>query len=163
MQEHAEYGETVFDTLPDTISAFTHPAALIAAPCLTPAEKRSVIAAWISDARAVEGRPELRQWLNGAIARADDLQDALNELDDQDPSSRHAKLLQAQRPPEPRRRRLSAFWRPRLDRRRGWSRDDDDPPPCPVSAGRPNNRPLPGGQNAEVPPGWLEQVSTALP
>jgi hypothetical protein len=175
MQEHANheggagsYGSVreslSQDNLPDTVLALTHPSGLIADPRLTPAEKRSVLAAWISDARAVEGRPALRQWYNGAIARIDDLSDALKALDDQDTSSRHLNFLQAPRPPEPRRRRLRPFWPPRADRRRDWSPDDDDdPPPCPVSTGGPNNRPVSGGQNAEVPPGWLQQLSTALP
>jgi hypothetical protein len=42
-------------------SSFTHPSDVLAAPSLTPVKKRCILAAWASDAFAVEGKPWLRQ------------------------------------------------------------------------------------------------------
>jgi hypothetical protein len=51
-------------------------------PDLTLNEKRAVLAAWASDACAVEAAPELRTGPAGAV-RFDDIMDALRELDRQ--------------------------------------------------------------------------------
>lgn len=42
-------------------SSFSHPSDVLADPSLTPIEKRCILAAWASDAFAVEEKPWLRQ------------------------------------------------------------------------------------------------------
>ncbi len=42
-------------------SSFTHPSDVLTDPTLTPVQKRCILAAWASDAFAVEGKPWLRQ------------------------------------------------------------------------------------------------------
>lgn len=66
-------------------SGFTHPSDVLASPSLDPIEKRCILAAWASDAFAVESRPWLRQ-VSGdrdPIPLVDILQ-ALRRLDEDD-------------------------------------------------------------------------------
>ena len=42
-------------------------------PDLTTGEKREILADWASDARAVDGRPDLRMNTTGAVASRDDI------------------------------------------------------------------------------------------
>jgi hypothetical protein len=70
------------DRLLHPAQAFDHPAAVLRDPDLTLNEKRAILAAWASDACAVEAAPELRTGPAGAV-KFDDIMDALRELDKQ--------------------------------------------------------------------------------
>lgn len=69
------------DTLLHPANAFSHPADVVRDRDLTLNEKRAILAAWASDACAIEAAPELR--INGAgnVVRFDDIMDALRLLD----------------------------------------------------------------------------------
>jgi hypothetical protein len=53
-------------------------------PKLTTAEKRAILASWISDARAVDDAPALRQIDNGVFVSVDEILMALRSLDHDD-------------------------------------------------------------------------------
>jgi len=99
---------------------------------LTRAEKREVLAAWASDAHAVENAPGLRQLESGAVVSVDAVLAALRLLDADSPGARPASPHRTER----HNRRMTADlarWRTVLTRRS--RRDhDDDPPPCPAAA-----------------------------
>ncbi len=61
---------------------FTHPCAVLEAGALTGSDKRALLAAWASDACAVEGQPAWR-WLPGTPepVSVDDILAALQALD----------------------------------------------------------------------------------
>ena len=92
---------------------------------LSLAEKRAILAAWASDACAVEDRPGLRRLDNGAVVAVGEILDALRSLDrpgqGENPRERRPLLV----------RRAARFvpgWR------KAHRDDDDDPPPCPAAA-----------------------------
>jgi hypothetical protein len=58
-------------------------AAVRSDPKLTTAEKRAVLASWISDVRAVEDAPSLRWLDSGAVVEVDAILQALVSLDEQ--------------------------------------------------------------------------------
>jgi flagella basal body P-ring formation protein FlgA len=60
---------------------YMHPSDVMDDPKLTLAEKRAVLASWISDARAVENAPSLRQLDSGAVVEVDAIRQALVLLD----------------------------------------------------------------------------------
>jgi hypothetical protein len=61
---------------------FRHLREMLDNPSLSRSDKRALIAAWASDACAVEGRPAWRQIPgSGALVMVDDLLDALRALD----------------------------------------------------------------------------------
>lgn len=66
-------------------SAFSHPSEVLADPSLTPTKKRCILAAWASDAFAVEGKPWLRR-ITGHKAPIPlaEILSALRRLDDDD-------------------------------------------------------------------------------
>lgn len=66
-------------------ATFSHPEEVLSSPLLTAADKRCVLAAWASDAFAVEDNPWLRQ-LPGAFDAVPlkDILSALRRLDDED-------------------------------------------------------------------------------
>ena len=68
------------DDLLHPARAFGHPMDVVNDPDLTVCEKRSILAAWASDACAIEARNELRTHGN-ATARWDDIMDALRLLE----------------------------------------------------------------------------------
>jgi hypothetical protein len=70
------------DCLLHPAQAFDHPSAVLRDPDLTLNEKRAILAAWASDACAVEAAPELRAGPAGMV-KFDDIMDALRELDRQ--------------------------------------------------------------------------------
>jgi hypothetical protein len=76
-------------------AAFSHPSEVLADPVLSTAEKRCVLAAWASDAFAVEGCPWLRQLPGGAEPiPVGDILAALRRLDhDDDPHPGSAGAL----------------------------------------------------------------------
>jgi hypothetical protein len=117
---------------PGAASVFTHPDHLLNAADLTAAEKRAVLASWISDARAVADAPTLRQLDSGAIVEVDELLRALKALDDaSDAASDGAATLNHMRSARP----AAALIQLRPKRsRRVTTDDDDDPPPRPAAA-----------------------------
>jgi hypothetical protein len=67
-------------------ATFSNPREVLANPVLSGAEKRCVLAAWASDAFAVEGSPWLRQLPRAADpVPLRDILAALRSLDDDDP------------------------------------------------------------------------------
>lgn len=68
------------DQLLHPAQAFHHPSAVVSDPDLSLNEKRAILAAWASDACAIEAAPELRTGPAGAV-KFDDIMDALRELD----------------------------------------------------------------------------------
>src|SRR4051794_23355882 len=60
---------------------FTHPGEVVNDQELSLSDKRSLLASWASDARAVENSPGLRQLSSGAVVRVDDIMAALKSLD----------------------------------------------------------------------------------
>ena len=115
------------------MAIYTHPDDVASDPGLTLAEKRAVLASWISDARAVENAPSLRRLDSGAVVEVDAIRRALVLLDDLAPGVREdCERL----PPSGRRRGLVS----RLLRRVGPASandNDDDPPPAPAGFGVP--------------------------
>ena len=70
------------------LTALLHPAQAFGRPMdvvndhdLTLSEKRAILAAWASDACAIETNPTLRSAAGRSTARFDDIMDALRELD----------------------------------------------------------------------------------
>src|SRR5690242_12463168 len=94
-------------------------------PTLQVAEKRSLLASWASDMRAVPNYPSLRQLDDGRFVHIDDVLGALKLVDGLE--LRHTQT----RPVEDRKvgrghwSRLSRVWRRRPD-----DDDDDSPPPA---------------------------------
>jgi hypothetical protein len=117
---------------PGAGSVFTHPDHLLNAPDLTAAEKRAVLASWISDARAVVDAPTLRQLDSGAIVDIDELLRALKALDNlSDAPTDGAATLNHMRSA----RSAAALIQLRSRHsRRVTTDDDDDPPPRPAAA-----------------------------
>jgi hypothetical protein len=77
-----------FDDDAFDLTALLHPAQAFATPMdvvndldLTVSEKRAILAAWASDACAVEAVPELRRLPGQRPVRFDDVMEALRELD----------------------------------------------------------------------------------
>ena len=117
---------------PSSVAAiYTHPSDVTSDPTLTIAEKRTVLASWISDARAVENAPSLRRLDSGAVVEVDEILRALGLLDESAPDRRH----RTRQPPSDRRRGVILRW---LRRPPPRSNDnDDDPPPAPAGFGIP--------------------------
>ena len=67
--------------LPYGAAFYTHPDDVTNDPKLTTAEKRAVLASWISDARAIENAPSLRRLDSGAVVDVDAILQALGLLD----------------------------------------------------------------------------------
>ena len=60
------FQSTRSSVVPYGAAIYTHPSDVTSNPKLTTAEKRAVLASWISDARAVENAPSLRRLDSGA-------------------------------------------------------------------------------------------------
>src|ERR1700684_146639 len=67
---------------------YIHPDDVAGDPDLPLAEKRALLASWISDARAVENAPSLRRLDSGAVVEVDAILRALVLLDDVAPARR---------------------------------------------------------------------------
>jgi hypothetical protein len=94
---------------------YTGPDDVVGDPNLKTADKRAILASWVSDARAVEDAPTLRRLDSGAVVEVDAILEALRGLD------RSGGVVV----------RLPT----RVARRRDL--DDDDPPPTPARPGLP--------------------------
>ena len=113
---------------------YTHPSDVTSDPKLTTAEKKAVLASWISDARAVENAPSLRRLDSGAVVEVDAILRALVLLDELAPDRReNGKRL----PPSGRRRSVISRWLRRVSPSKGSNDNDDDPPPAPAGFGIP--------------------------
>jgi hypothetical protein len=124
---------------------YTHPDDVTSDPKLTTAEKKAVLASWISDARAVKNVPSLRRLDSGAVVEVDAILRALVLLDELAPIGNCKQL-----PHSGRRRSVISRWL-----RRGGpplrsnDDDDDDPPPAPAGFGLPfRPKPLSPAQGA---------------
>jgi hypothetical protein len=126
---------------------YTHPSDVTSDPKLTTAEKRAVLASWISDARAVENAPSLRRLDSGALVEVDDIRRALVLLDELAPMAdcNH-------RTPSSRRHSVVSRWLRRVGPpNRSNDNDDDDPPPAPAGFGIPfRPKPLSPAQGARL-------------
>ena len=109
------------DALLHPAQAFAHPRDVVDDPDLTLSEKRAILAAWASDACAVEAAPALRRVPRGGrTVRFDDIIDALRLLDQQAPAPGKR---------EPHYRRVLANRAPGVFGRKGrTSRGDDQGP-----------------------------------
>jgi hypothetical protein len=91
------------DALLHPAQAFEHPMNVVNDPDLTLSEKRAILAAWASDACAVEAAPALRRAPDGGTVRFDDVMDALRALDQRAGSERkrrphYRQVLDERRP-----------------------------------------------------------------
>lgn len=117
-----------------------HPGDVLADPDMTAAEKRSLLASWASDARAVVNSPGLRQLDSGAVISVDEILEAIKALgaadaDDATARRRAAKLLPFVQTGHRhgRKQRKKILWRN--------GSDDDDPPSAPAVAAIPRRMP----------------------
>ena len=69
------------DYLLHPAGAFRTPMEVVNDPDMTVQEKRAILAAWASDACAVEASPELREPSPATVVRFDDIMEALKRLD----------------------------------------------------------------------------------
>lgn len=129
---------------------FQRPDEVLNDPNMSRAEKRTLLASWASDARAVADAPSMRELHDGSIVELDEILRALKALDANDIFAVPKRRPNGPRHIGPARRRLLEVraW-PRIIRRRRRNDDDDDPPPCPVRARVP---PRSGGGGAYVHP-----------
>jgi hypothetical protein len=119
---------------PDRAAIYTHPSDVTSYPKLTTAERRAVLASWISDAGAVENAPSLRQLDSGAVVGVDAILQALVLPDELAPDLREdGERLH----PSGRRRSLLSRWMKRISPSTGSNDNDDDPPPAPAGLGIP--------------------------
>jgi hypothetical protein len=70
-----------YDGLVHPSQVFDQPADVVNDPDLSLNEKRAILAAWASDACAVEAAPALRKGFAGRVVQFDDIMDALRTLD----------------------------------------------------------------------------------
>lgn len=71
------------DQLLNPANAFRHPRDVVNDPDLTLNEKRAILAAWASDACAIEAAPALREGPDGTAIKYDEIMEALRTLDGQ--------------------------------------------------------------------------------
>ena len=133
-QSFSLFQSTRSSVVPYGAAIYTHPSDVTSNPKLTTAEKRAILASWISDARAVENSPFLRRLDSGAVVEVDSILQALVLLDELAPERREdGKWLH----PSGRRRSLLSRWVKRISPSKGSNDNDDDPPPAPAGLGIP--------------------------
>ena len=128
---------TGFINFPDTgyrdAPTLQRPDEILNDPAMSRAEKRALLASWASDARAVRGRPSMRELEDGSRIGVDEILQALKAQDA--PSTGRQAPGPSRRQARRRGRLCFPHWaRIRRHRRRD---DDDDPPPCPAFAAVP--------------------------
>jgi hypothetical protein len=155
-QNSSPFQLTRSPALPYGAAIYTHPDDVTSDPKLTTAEKRAVLASWISDARAIENAPSLRRLDSGAVVDVDAILQALNSLDElTDDHTGDCKRL----PPSGRRRSVVLKWL-RRGGPPGSNDDDDDPPPAPAGVGIPfRPKALPPAHSAR--PQWVPELACA--
>jgi len=114
---------------------FTHPDDVLSDPFLSQSEKRAILASWVSDARALESAPALRQLDNGAVVRLDDILQALKALDRESSSDPSGQIIRLNPRRIARKRAAIPRWVSKVIRRK--NDDDDEPPPCPAASAIP--------------------------
>ena len=89
------------DALLHPARAFAHPMDVVHDRDLTVSEKRAILAAWASDACAVEAAPALRRPPGAPVIRFDDIMDALRALDREGfkPPPHYRRVLARRRQP----------------------------------------------------------------
>jgi hypothetical protein len=155
-QNSSPFQLTRSPALPYWAAIYTHPDDVTNDPKLTTAEKRAVLASWISDIRAIENAPSLRRLDSGAVVEVDAILQALGLLDDlaHDHSGDCKRL-----PPAGRRRSVVSRWL-RRGGPRGSNDNDDDPPPAPAGFGVPF-RPKPLSPAYGARPQWVPELACA--
>jgi hypothetical protein len=124
--------ESAVFTPPCGVAIYTHPDDVTGDPELSLAEKKTVLASWISDARAVENAPSLRRLDSGAVVEVDAILQALALLDEQAPDRReNGKSLHS----SDRRRSVLSRCMKRVSPSKGSQDNDDDPRPAPAGFG----------------------------
>lgn len=129
-------------------SGWADPIHIVDHPTLAVPEKRSLLASWASDARAVPNSLSLRRLDDGRLVTIDAVLDALKRLDAIGPGSTAANDRPHQ---EPSARALRPGHWSRLSRRWRRGRDDDDDPPPAVVADLPRLPTLGGDVAAAAP------------
>jgi hypothetical protein len=133
-QSSSLFQSTRSSAAPYGAAIYTHPSDVTSNPKLTTAEKRAVLASWISDARAVENAPSLRRLDSGAVVEVDSILQALVLLDELAPECREdSKRLHL----SGRSRNVLSRWMKRISPSKGSNDNDDDPPPAPAGLGVP--------------------------
>jgi|TARA_R110000851_G_scaffold253546_1_gene405982 hypothetical protein len=122
----------------DTSDHLKQPMAVVRDATMTTDEKRSVLASWASDERAVPDHPSLRRLDNGCLVEIDDVLAALKQLDQMADRPNSGELGK--------RSYRRQHWRTlgRLRRRDRDNGDDDPPTPTPATV-RPRPPVLEGG------------------
>jgi hypothetical protein len=115
---------TVVDLLSRKSLLFAHPDKVVDDQELTPADKRSLLASWASDALAGKDSLSLRQLASGAVVRFDDVMTALKSLDFHEPCHNDSAIF-----PQP-----FAIGAPSQRGGGKTPEDDDEPPPGAASA-----------------------------
>lgn len=127
-QSFSLFQSTRSSAAPYGAAIYTHPSDVTSNPKLTTAEKRAVLASWISDARAVENAPSFRRLDSGAVVEVDAILQALVLLDELALGRRgDSKRL----PP----RGVISKWLRGVGPPPGANDNDDDPPPAPAGLG----------------------------
>jgi len=114
---------------PEPALTFTHPDDVLHSPGLSGGEKRSILAAWASDAHAVPNLPAMRQLDSGAMVKVDEVLAALQTLDASEGEAMRQRPAQRASSAKP-----ITIMRWRRPFRHDGGDDDDDPPPCPTTA-----------------------------
>ena len=86
-RSYSFFPSTRSSAAPYEATIYTHPSDVTTDPKLTTAEKKAVLASWISDARAVENTPSLCRLDSGAVIEVDAILQALVLLDEWRPSA----------------------------------------------------------------------------
>jgi hypothetical protein len=83
MKKYHDHGEITrdYDGLVHPSGVFGRPSDVVSDPDLSLNEKRAVLAAWASDACAVEAAPAFRRTPMGRVVRFDEIMNALRTLD----------------------------------------------------------------------------------
>jgi hypothetical protein len=133
-QSFCAFQSTPSPAPPHGAATYTDPSDVTSDPKLTTAEKKAVLASWISDARTVERAPSLRRLDSGAVVDVDSILQELVSLDEPAPDPKgDPKRL----PPSDRRRGVISRWCRRVGPPNGSNDNDDDPPPAPAGFGIP--------------------------
>ena len=143
-------GEALVHARSGGAAIYVHPEDVTSDPELTLAEKRAILASWISDARAVENAPALRRLDSGAVVEVDAILQALGLLDElaAEPGGRRKQTSLLGR----RLRAMSRSLR-RIGLPPRSNDNDDDPPPAPAGLGvpfRPPNSPDASGAAQKI-------------
>jgi hypothetical protein len=155
-QNSSPFQLTRSPALPYGAAIYTHPDDVTNDPKLTTAEKRAVLASWISDVRAIENAPSLRRLDSGAVVEVDAILQALGLLDELAHDHRgDCKRL----PRSGRGCSVVSRWL-RRGGPLGSNDNDDDPPPAPAGFGVPF-RPKPLSPAYGARPQWVPELACA--